>query len=74
MVDFKKVTMAPGTDLVFKLEISLANCKKNSDEAAERLSYLFNSSSSRVFSEFIVALLRETSASTWELKNLEITE
>jgi hypothetical protein len=59
--------------LFFKLELELTHSNLTPEEAAQRIEFLINGSHSKVISELINFLLRETKSSFWELKTLEIT-
>lgn len=69
--DFKKREVVTPRMKV-TLEIELTDSTLTPEDAASRLEYLFNSSGSKEFSSFIVALIRETRSSLWELKNLSL--
>lgn len=58
--------------IIVKVEIELNKCTLTPQELADKLEFLINSSRDRGFSEFIVSLLRNAGASTWELHNLEV--
>jgi hypothetical protein len=66
----KKTIVSP--KLILTLEIELNNSSLTAQEAADRISYAFNSSRSKELSEFIVFLIRETRSSTWDMQKLEI--
>ena len=60
--------------LILTLQIELNRSSLTEDEAAERISMLLERRETKVFSELIVFLLRETQSSTWELKTCKIEE
>jgi hypothetical protein len=74
MVDFKKVgdRKVVTKKMKLTLEIELIDSLLTVEDAVSRLEYVFNSSRSEAFSSFIVALMRETSSSMWELDKLSI--
>jgi hypothetical protein len=75
MVDFKtfKKREIKSPKISVKFEFELIDSSLTADEAAERIQQLINGYKLPQFSDLVVALLRETRSSMWELKNLEIT-
>lgn len=70
-MEFKKRTVVT-KKLRLKLEVDFNDSILTVDEVRERIERAINNSYSNVVSNFIVAMLRETSSSTWEFKNFEI--
>lgn len=58
------------------IELSFERCQYDAQEAQDRLERQFNSYGydSKALSEFVVSLLRNLKASTWEIDKIEVLE